>query len=30
VCTKPVPDDRLAEAIAGLAGWTTPISPTFL
>lgn len=30
VCIKPVPDDRLAAAIAGVAGWTTPISPTFL
>jgi DNA-binding NarL/FixJ family response regulator len=29
VCTKPVPDDRLAEAIAGVAGWTAPIGPVF-
>ena len=30
VRTKPVPDDRLAEAIAGVAGWPGPISPIFL
>jgi hypothetical protein len=30
VCTKSVADDRLAEAIAGVAGWTAPISPAFL
>ena len=30
VCTKPAPDDRLAEAIAGVTGRTAPISPAFL